>query len=456
MKNFLKRFGAWTIALTACATQVFGQNGSNEKTIEELLRRVEGLEKKMEQKDRKIRTLEKDHDHEGHDDHQEAHEEHETGYIDVSLEILFAGGTSTARDATIQQLQGGSHDPNRRGFTLQQVALEISGQIGESFRAKAHTVFFIDPEGETGVELEEAFVQTTALPDGFQAEGGFFLTEFGQINPTHPHDWTWLDQPVAHSRIFGADGLRQAGLQLSRRTEHHRWHVGIQQASGETTQSFFANDELYDPAEADRSIGGLAFVEQDPRNFKDFIYSARWACHWQLDEKTVAELGASALYGPNASGPDGRTFIWGVDLKVQAEGPGPGNTGWVWQTEWLMRDFKADPTNPNFITDDLEDWGLYTQLHGWLNEHWALGIRCERAGGSGANSDPSAPGTPISRNTDPFRADRWRLSPLLIWAPNDSSRIRLQYNRDDSEHLSETVHTVWFGFEFALGGHEGH
>ena len=455
MKRFVLCFGTLAIALLASTVGAMGQNSSIDKEIEELRKRIDDLEKQLNQKN----THPKPADGLGHAEHDahEAHEkEHAESSINVTLDVLFSAGTSTERDDVIQQLQGGSHDPNRRGFTLQKIALGVSGQIAEDFRAEAHMVFFIDPEGETAVELEEAFAQTTGMDHGFQIEGGFFLTEFGLINPQHPHDWTWLDQPVAHSRIFGADGLRQAGLQISQQTEHRSWHVGIQQANGETTQSFLGNDELYDPAEADRSIGGLAFADQETTSFNDFIYSARLAESWNMDPNTRASLGGSVLYGPNATGPDGRTLVYGVDFKVEGAGAGPNGIGWVWQTEWLFRDFDVDSTNPNFVTGQLEDWGLYTQIQHWCDEHWAFGLRYELASGSGVNSNPAAPGTPIGRDTDPFRADRHRISPMVTWRPNDSSRIRLQYNFDDSDHLADNVHSVWFGFEFALGGHEGH
>ena len=51
-----------------------------------------------------------------------------------------------------------------------------------------HLVNFIDPiQGDTVVELEEAIMTTRSLPKGLQLKAGQFLTEFGRINPTHPH-----------------------------------------------------------------------------------------------------------------------------------------------------------------------------------------------------------------------------------------------------------------------------
>jgi TolA-binding protein len=46
--------------------------------------------------------------------------------IDVSFDGLFAAGASTERDQQLQFLQGGGHDPRKRGFTVQNVELTSS------------------------------------------------------------------------------------------------------------------------------------------------------------------------------------------------------------------------------------------------------------------------------------------------------------------------------------------
>ncbi|HZY32080.1 MAG TPA: hypothetical protein VFF86_10630, partial [Candidatus Methylomirabilis sp.] len=87
--------------------------------------------------------------------------------IDISLDALFAAGASTERDASIRSLQGGDHDPRRRGFTVQNIELSFSGAVDPYFTGEAHIVYLIDPEvGETRVELEEAFLTTQTLPFG--------------------------------------------------------------------------------------------------------------------------------------------------------------------------------------------------------------------------------------------------------------------------------------------------
>ena len=64
---------------------------------------------------------------------------------------------------------------------------------------------------------------------------------------------------------------------------------------------------------------------------------------------------------------------------------------------------------------------------------------------------------PVSRGSDPYRADRTRLSPLLVWHPSEFSRLRLQYNYDVADDLDEEhQHSVWAGMEFLFGSHPAH
>ena len=130
--------------------------------------------------------------------------------IDVSFDILTAAGSSTVGGQDLRDLQGGAHDPNRRGFTLQQGELSLAGAVDPYFIGEAHIVFT-----DSEVELEEAFFVTTSLPYDLQVKGGYFFTDFGRINPVHPHAWTYLDQPVIITRMFGGEGLRSPGLEVN-------------------------------------------------------------------------------------------------------------------------------------------------------------------------------------------------------------------------------------------------
>lgn len=375
--------------------------------------------------------------------------------IDLSTDLLFAVGGSTERDESLSTLQGGGHDPRKRGFTLQNLELSLTGAVDPYFTAEAHVIFFIDPaEGESVLELEEAFFTSQMLPFGLEEygleiEAGQMFTEFGRINPRHPHSWDWLDQPVILSRVFGPDGQRAPGARLGWLTPlpwFSQVHVGVQNANGETMASFLASDEFFE----ERPIGGAEFVERDVRSLEDLVWLARWENAWEPTETISTIFGASGLVGPNASGPTGRSYVYGADVRVHWR-PLDTDRGWpfvTWQSEIARRDYEIDGDAAELADATLGDWGFYTQILWGFRRDWSAGLRYEYATGDG----PSVG----ERESDPFRADRQRISPLLVWMPTHFSRVRLQYNFDDADHLADRAHSVWLGFEVLFGRHAAH
>jgi hypothetical protein len=397
--------------------------------------------------------------------------------LDVSLDTLFAAGGSTADDASLETLQGGGHDPRQRGFTLQQVELSLMGAVDPYLTGEAHLIYFIDTEGESQFEVEEAFLTTQMLPfhleeHGLQLEVGQSFTEFGRINPQHPHQWDWQDQPVILSRLFGADGMRGQGARLDWLTPlpwYSQLEVGMQNAKGETMVSFIGGDEVFE----ERGIGGRPFGGRDINGLDDFVYLTRWVNGLDLSDTVSAQLGASALFGPNGTGGSGDTQIYGGDLVVKWR-PLVSDHGWpflIWQSEFAWRDYDAasfldcvgeeeceDPIP--LAGDTLQDWGFYTQLLWGFRRNWAAGIRYEWATGSGndvALNDDGTAFEPLSRNQDPYRSNRHRVSPLLVFHPSEFSRLRLQYNYDHAaDQGDESAHSVWAGVEFLFGAHAAH
>lgn len=381
--------------------------------------------------------------------------------IDIGTDILFAAGWSTADNSELKDLEGGEHDPKRRGFTLQQAEFSFAGAVDPYFRGDAFVVFTDD-----GVELEEAFFTTTSLPWDLQLEGGFFFTEFGLNNPRHPHQWLWLDQPVINTRLFGGDGLRSAGVRLGWLLPtpwFSQLSVGAQNANGETTVSFLGADgegghdhEEEGEDDSPTTIGGRPAVFNDVENLGDLLYLVRWENveAWSLlDGTTTARVGASALFGPNASGSDERTWIYGSDLTVKWR-PSRNFRGWphvIWKTEWMKRDFDAAAVVDDGIllpSTTLHDWGIRTEVFYGFRYPWGAGVRYEYATGSGQSVG--------GRSNDPFRDNRHRVSPLLSYQPTEFSRIRLQYNWDDAQHLGGSENSVWTSVEVLFGAHPAH
>jgi hypothetical protein len=357
--------------------------------------------------------------------------------VDISADLLAAAGTSTAGDDSIAELQDGAHDPNRRGFTIENLELSLVGAIDPYFAGEMHLVFQLDREGESTFELEEAFLTTQSLPLGLQAKAGMFFTELGRLNPQHPHAWDFADQPVINSRLFGGDGLRSPGARISWLTPLPWWSeflFAIQNANGETAFSFLS-------AEDEGEFAGFAFEERPVRSFSDVLYAGRWFNSWSMSRSLALNFGISGATGPNPTGADARTWIVGSDLYVRWQ-PTDAYHGWpfvAFQTEALARRYELGTGG-----EEREDWGGYGQLLWGATHRWVLGARYDFAEGRGPGDGPAFD-------------ERQRASLNASFYPTEFSKFRLQYNFDAATFLEDDqAHTVWLQFEYLLGSHGAH
>ena len=408
-------------------------------------------------------------------------------YINLSLDGLFAAGTSTAND--IKALEPGGHDPNQRGFTVQNLETVFEGKVDPYFRAQANVVLTIDPDGETIVEAEEAYAETMALPWNLQVKAGQYLTEFGRLNPTHPHSWGFVDLPLVNARFLGSDGLRNPGARVSWLAPtpfYSELFFSVQNSGGETANSFRSVGAHSHGGDAEDEALPLALRHPDNdrgvRNIGDMLFAPRYAMSFDVTDEHTALLGASAAFGPNSSGERGDTWtqIYGVDFtwKWKPSSQSGGFPFVMWQTEAMLRRFKAGAfdwdengngaSDPGELIDlrtglpavlkseTLTDYGVYSQVLWGFKKGWVAGLRGDYVWGEKGSYEKflkSFNGELIT--SDPQRDRRWRLSPNLTWYPTEFSKLRLQYNYDYRRHIGED-HSVWMQFEFLLGAHAAH
>jgi hypothetical protein len=370
-------------------------------------------------------------------------------YLNLSLDGLFAGGVSTAGD--IDALQLGGHDPKQRGFTVQNVEAVFEGAVDPFFRGQANVVFQIDSGGETRTELEEAYLTTVALPGNLQLKAGEFYTEFGRLNPMHPHTWAFVDQPLVNGRFFGADGLRNPGARLSWLLPtpfYSELFLAAQNSQGETTHSFRSD-------QGGRPLFGRPVRAGTMHSVGDLLFAPRYAMSLDLTDTQTLLWGASAAFGPNGAGEGTDTQIYGVDWfwKWKSATHHGGFPFVSWQTEAMARRYQAaeftgppEPGNPTgFLpTETLRDYGMYSQVAWGFRLGWVAGLRGDYVSGERGAFYP-----------DPDRDTRWRVSPNLTWYPSEYSKVRLQYNYDVRRNVG-VDHSVWLQFEFLLGAHGAH
>ncbi len=89
------------------------------------------------------------------------------------------------------------------GFGLGHTELSLSSPIDDLFEGRL-TAVLEDHEGETELELEEAFLQTTGMPYNLSVRGGRFLSQVGYLNSRHLHEDDFVERPAACRALLGS------------------------------------------------------------------------------------------------------------------------------------------------------------------------------------------------------------------------------------------------------------
>ena len=110
--------------------------------------------------------------------------------------------------ATSRALALGGRD---QGLQLGHSDLTAAGPLGDWAQARLGAMLATH-DGRLERRVEEAYVQTTALPAGLQLRLGRFASQIGYLNEQHPHADDFTERPLLYRAFFGGhwndDGLR--------------------------------------------------------------------------------------------------------------------------------------------------------------------------------------------------------------------------------------------------------
>ena len=276
-------------------------------------------------------------------------------YLNISFDAVVVGAASSTPN--LNTLEVGDHDPQQRGFNARNVELALDGAVDPFFEGFANIVFKLDNNNQTQVEVEEAFGQTSDLPYGLQFKAGQFFTQFGRINPTHPHTWDFVDAPLVQGLLLGPDGLRGVGAQLAwviPAPFYAQALVALQNGQGGTGYSFRNpgdNGTFFQRPTIDRQTDGLS----------DLVVTPRLEASYDLSPTETLLGGLSAAFGANDSGYSTSTQIYGVDLFYKWK-PATAEGGWPyvkWQSEAMLRRYEAGQGLANVypLAETFHDWG---------------------------------------------------------------------------------------------------
>ena len=333
-----------------------------------------------------------------------------------AMSLIFDG--ALAGFSVDEPLQFGGHDPRNNGFNFQQLEMHLESAVDPYLHFLTNIVF-----GQEGVEVEEAFAESTALPLGLQLRAGQFLMPFGRINPTHPHSWNFVDQPLGNGKFFGSEGSRGMGALISWLVPVG-WFSEVRAASSEATGDCCA-----------RSFAGDA--DWSVRSPTDLLYTMTWKNFVPFNEDWSLFLGLSAQLGPNAT--DNRSEIFGADVYLRYRPVAdPERRSLSLQVEHARR-------SRQLTAATLVDQAGYAQLVAVVALRWETAWRTEWA--TGLVGDPLNP---------EWISQRTRHAAQLTFYPSHFSRLRLQVSRDNPTWLPDPIWGAVLAIEVLIGEHGAH
>jgi hypothetical protein len=90
---------------------------------------------------------------------------------------------------------------DEEGFAVGETELIMSANVDDKFAAYLTAALAFE-DGESELEVEEAWVETTAMPAGFSARFGRMFSGIGYLNAKHSHTWDFADQALPYQAFL--------------------------------------------------------------------------------------------------------------------------------------------------------------------------------------------------------------------------------------------------------------
>lgn len=353
---------------------------------------------------------------------------------DVSAILDVTGGygaRAPARRAGDDPDLGGGPQAHAGGFTVQEAEVAIQSIVDPFFRAD----LFLTIPNLAGLEVEEAFVTTTALPGDLQIKAGTFRSALGRNNGQHLHLQDFTRRPLITAAYLGEDGLRAPGAQVS-------WLVPLPfylQLTAEAL-SVAAPDER---TQLSTFGGGSRREPTGTAVLRLFVPATDdVSIYLGLNAGLGRTAGRSVDVGMGAAPrwQDARTQLYGTDLYLKWKPLNQASTYFsvAWTTEYFLRRLSTD-------LDPIVDGGLYSQLVVQLARSWFVGVREDVLGAPVSSVQP--------RST--------RTSGSVTYVPSEFARLRAYVEQEwgalPGTTLSpQSATTAYLQLEVAIGAHGAH
>ncbi len=295
--------------------------------------------------------------------------------------------------------------------------------------------------GENETVLGEAYMTRFGVLPQVNVTLGKFRQQFGVVNRWHKHGLDQVDFPLALRRIFGPAGLNQTGGSIE-------W--AMPDLAGNSQELIFQvtdgdNDQVF-AENADNIPSGLVHYKL----FRD------------LTPSTYAEMGFSGLYGRNNEWTVGEStidetldaWVFGMDLTLLWEPTDRMRYRSVtWRTEAyaLNKDILAPDGSGE---DAVDSWGMYSYVDAKVSRTVSVGVRGDYFEPAVKTYAASAPECLSPMIASEEGARRWQVGPYLTWYQSPFVHFRAEYDHQDGDGTGPEERVVWLQCIFAAGPHK--
>jgi len=311
----------------------------------------------------------------------------------------------------------------------------------------------ISPDNSS-IDVEEGYIQTIGLSNGFTIKAGRFFSAVGYQNQVHAHAWDFADTPLA-MKVFLGNQLNEDGIQFKwvAPTDLY-FDIGVELGRG---RQF--------PSGVDRNKNGFGSTNLFTHLGGDLGQSIAWQTGlshlWTSPrDRAYADLDSTGKGVVNSF--TGKSRLWVLDAVLKwAPNGNPTYNNFKLQGEYFRRTENGDltfDTASRALTD-----GLTSRQSGWYLQgvyqflpQWRVGYRYDRLDsgtthiGLVDSGALSAADFPILGGYNPKR------NTLMVdWNPSEFSRIRLQFARDYSR-LNQPDNQILLQYIVSLGAHGAH
>ncbi|QYK01843.1 hypothetical protein [Shewanella psychrotolerans] len=388
----------------------------------------------------------------------------------VAVACAFVSTVTLAQDATLTNpaisgvLDGYYQNTERpmaereEGFGLGHTELALSANIDDMFYGKLTAV--VETHGsETEVGLEEAFIQTLAIPAGFSVRAGRFLSDVGYLNNQHVHTDAFTDRPAAYRAFLGShyfdDGVR---LDYVAPTDLY-WAMGVEAFKGESMR---AEDE-----HGERDFKSLGVYTAYTKLGGDIGDSSSWmlglsylrnengrlTAHEEHEDEVVAEDEHEHDHSHAAMYTGENTYIADFVYKWAPRGNYKYQHLTVSGEYFRVTDFApleehvaglAEPHGAEHAPDDQTGW--YVSSVYQFSPNWSAGLRYGQVDTQELHDE----------HFDSQKLKETEVS--LAWHHSHFSTVRLQYTNQQGTNFDgiEDDNVITLQYVMTLGAHGAH